>query len=119
MDVRWRQSLDSFSQALANLERGLALHTWNEFERQSVIKAFELCCELAWKTLQDLLSEREVEDVIGVQGPFYARLFWQVGLTMVIAGPKFTKPEIVPFMYTTRPKLRFFLMIFELPLALP
>lgn len=65
MDIRWKQRFDNYTRALDNLERGLALGTWNDFERQGVTKAFELAYELAWKTLQDLLEDRDVVDATG------------------------------------------------------
>lgn len=65
MDDRWKQRFDNYSRALDNLQAGLALGQWNAFEKQGVIKAFELCYELAWKTLQDLLLERELIDDAG------------------------------------------------------
>jgi len=63
MDTRWKQRFDNYNRSLENLQEGLGLGQWNAFEKQGVIKAFELCYELAWKTLQDLLAERELLDV--------------------------------------------------------
>lgn len=65
MDERWKQRFDNYERALQNLQAGLALGEWNAFEKQGVIKAFEICYELAWKTLQDLLAQRELLDETG------------------------------------------------------
>jgi nucleotidyltransferase substrate binding protein (TIGR01987 family) len=65
-DVRWRQRFANFCRALENLERASIQDSYNELERQGYIKGFELCHELAWKTIQDVLRERGYE---GISGP--------------------------------------------------
>jgi hypothetical protein len=40
-----------------NLLEALEVTTPSKLERQGIIKSFELCYELAWKTLQDYLKE--------------------------------------------------------------
>lgn len=64
-DVRWQQRFSNYKKALANLQRGLRQESFNELERQGLIKAFEICYELAWKTLQDLLHSRGYDDIAG------------------------------------------------------
>ena len=79
IDTRWKQRFDNFARSLQNLEAGLALGEWNAFEKQGVIKAFELCFELAWKTLKDILEERElVEAATGPKAVLRASV--EVGL---------------------------------------
>lgn len=60
-DTRWIQRLDSFSRALAQLDRAAALageRGLSELEQQGLIQAFEFTHELAWKTMKDFLEER-------------------------------------------------------------
>ena len=64
-DVRWKQRFANYRKALENLEKASIQDSYNELERQGFIKDFELCHELAWKTLQDLLRERGYDDIAG------------------------------------------------------
>lgn len=64
-DIRWVQRFSNYRKALANLERAVAQGEYNELERQGLIKAFEICYELAWKTLQDVLRFRGHEEIAG------------------------------------------------------
>ncbi|MFA7565609.1 MAG: nucleotidyltransferase substrate binding protein [Alkalispirochaeta sp.] len=56
-DVRWHQRYANFSRSVDNLLEALEVTTPSKLERQGIIKSFELCYELAWKTLQDYLKE--------------------------------------------------------------
>ena len=64
-DTRWKQRLANFSKALKQLERFLEQGELNELETQGLIKVFEYCYELAWKTLQDLFQEKGFQHIIG------------------------------------------------------
>lgn len=64
-DIRWRQRYSNFRRSIDNLEEALATAEPSKLERQGIIKAFELCYELAWKTLQDYLAELGYQNTIG------------------------------------------------------
>jgi nucleotidyltransferase substrate binding protein (TIGR01987 family) len=64
-DVRWKQRYESFRRSVENLQEALSTEQPNKLERQGIIKAFELCYELAWKTLQDYLAELGYEGITG------------------------------------------------------
>lgn len=73
-DVRWKQRYTNFRNAVSNLQTALLTEEPNMLERQGLIKAFELCYELAWKTLQDYLREIGYVDVSGPK-PVIRRAF--------------------------------------------
>jgi nucleotidyltransferase substrate binding protein (TIGR01987 family) len=54
--VRWVQRLASYQQALRQLDEFIEKGELNKFERQGLIKAFELTHELAWKVMKDYLE---------------------------------------------------------------
>ena len=54
-EIRWKQRYDSFEQALEVLTNACQRETLNELERTGLIKTFEICFELSWKVLKDLL----------------------------------------------------------------
>lgn len=61
-DIRWIQRFHNYRKALARLSN--AIEKYREEESDEVIQAgmikfFEMTYELAWKTLQDLLRERQ------------------------------------------------------------
>ena len=64
-DVRWVQRFSNYRKAVTNLDAALRQEFYNDLELQGLIKGFELCYELAWKTLQDLLRERGYADIAG------------------------------------------------------
>lgn len=64
-DVRWKQRFANFRSSVTNLREALETAEPNKLERQGIIKAFELCYELAWKMLQDYLREIGYVDVAG------------------------------------------------------
>lgn len=64
-DIRWKQRFSNFNKAYIQLERFVENEELNEMERQGLIKAFEYTYELAWKTLQDLLSEKGYTGIVG------------------------------------------------------
>ncbi len=78
MDVRWLQRFSNFKKAFGQLEKILSLPQLNEIEEQGCIQAFEYTFELSWKTMQDLLKAKGLEDAIGPRPVI--RMAFQVGL---------------------------------------
>lgn len=67
-DVRWRQRLQSFRKAFAQLSRAAATareRKLSELEQQGLIQAFEFTHELAWNTLKDFLESRGAINLYG------------------------------------------------------
>lgn len=54
--IRWQQRFQNYDKAFVRLETALAIVNPNETERAGIIQFFELCFELAWKTLKDYLD---------------------------------------------------------------
>ena len=52
---RWRQRLENFDKALAQLNSATAKDSYTMLERAGLVRIFEFTFELAWKTLKDLL----------------------------------------------------------------
>ena len=76
-DVRWQQRLYNYRRSVDNLREaleGTSARPATRLERQGIIKAFELCYELAWKTLQDYLQYQGYDDVVGPK-PVLRRAF--------------------------------------------
>ena len=60
-DVRWRQRLQSFRKAFAQLSNAAATakaRDLSDLEQQGLIQAFEFTHEVAWKTIKDFLESR-------------------------------------------------------------
>lgn len=60
-DIRWRQRLQSFRKAFAQLSKAAAIageRELTELEQQGLIQAFEFTHELAWNTMKDFLKSR-------------------------------------------------------------
>jgi nucleotidyltransferase substrate binding protein (TIGR01987 family) len=55
-DIRWKQRLENFKKAVAQLEEFVQQPLLNKFERQGLIQCFEYSFELGWKTLKDYLE---------------------------------------------------------------
>lgn len=64
-DVRWIQRYANYTRSVANLRDALQVKDPSKLEQQGIVKAFELCYELAWKTLQDYLRELGIDDAVG------------------------------------------------------
>ncbi len=64
-DTRWRQRYANFQKALLQLDKAVEMDEYTDLEREGLIQRFEYTIELAWKTLQDLLSAKGYEDVKG------------------------------------------------------
>lgn len=64
---RWLQRFQNFQRALSHLDQAMKiaaekeLDAFTDLEKQGLIKCFEMAFELAWKTLQDYLSEQGYE----------------------------------------------------------
>jgi nucleotidyltransferase substrate binding protein (TIGR01987 family) len=56
-DVRWKQRLQNFSRALAQLTEFVQKQELSNMERQGLIQCFEYTFELGWKTLKDYLEQ--------------------------------------------------------------
>ena len=67
-DIRWRQRLQNYQQALGNLTRAVELsrqRPLSDLEEQGLIQAFEFTHELAWNVLKDYLEAQGLGDIIG------------------------------------------------------
>lgn len=67
-DIRWRQRLESFRRALAQLGAAAELarqRPLTGLEQQGLIQAFEFTHELAWNTLKDFLESRGAGPLYG------------------------------------------------------
>jgi nucleotidyltransferase substrate binding protein (TIGR01987 family) len=67
-DSRWRQRLQSFRKAFAQLSKATELaaeRPLSNLEKQGLIHAFEFTHELAWKTLKDFLESRGATELFG------------------------------------------------------
>ena len=59
--IRWLQRLETFGAALSQLTQACDQNSYNNLELAGLIKTFELCFELSWKVLKDLLSYQGIE----------------------------------------------------------
>ena len=67
-DIRWIQRFHNYRKALARLSEAVDLcheRELTDLEQQGLIQGFEFTFDLAWKTLQDILRERNNPDVNG------------------------------------------------------
>jgi len=67
-DIRWIQRFSNYRKALARLADAVALteeRALSDLEQQGLIQGFEFTFDLAWKTLQDILRERNKLDANG------------------------------------------------------
>lgn len=67
-DVRWKQRLDNYGQALKTLSAAITLaasRPLSELETQGLIQGFEFTHELAWNLMKDYL---EYQGIIGITG---------------------------------------------------
>jgi len=67
-DIRWIQRFSNYRKALARLAYAVALteeRKLSDLEQQGLIQGFEFTFDLAWKTLQDILRERNNPDANG------------------------------------------------------
>ena len=66
-DIRWQQRFQNYKKAYLQFEQALTLKNPDLFQKQGVIQCFEYTFELAWKTLQDYLSEKM--GYVDIKGP--------------------------------------------------
>lgn len=57
VDVRWKQRLQNYRKALQQLRAALQVKAPDILQKQGIIQCFEYTFELAWKTLQDFMTE--------------------------------------------------------------
>jgi nucleotidyltransferase substrate binding protein (TIGR01987 family) len=66
MDIRWKQRLENYSNALEQLRRAvLQTGPLSNLEKEGTIQRFEFTHELAWKVMRDYL---EYEGISGITG---------------------------------------------------
>ena len=56
-DVRWVQRFQHYEQAFLFLDGALKKESVSDIERMGIIQSFEVCFELGWKVLKDILLE--------------------------------------------------------------
>lgn len=67
-DIRWRQRLNNYANALSQLVSAVELmreRELSDLEKQGLIKAFEFTYELGWNTLKDYLVWQGIEGITG------------------------------------------------------
>ncbi|MDD3323150.1 MAG: nucleotidyltransferase substrate binding protein [Paludibacter sp.] len=77
-DIRWIQRFSNYRKALARLADAVALaeeRELSDLEQQGLIQGFEFTFDLAWKTLQDILRERNKLDANGGPNPIITASF--------------------------------------------
>ncbi|MBI4238685.1 MAG: nucleotidyltransferase substrate binding protein [Deltaproteobacteria bacterium] len=62
LDIRWKQRFQNYQKAVKQLKFAVAVTNPDVLQKQGVIQCFEYTFELAWKTLQDFLSQRRGYD---------------------------------------------------------
>jgi nucleotidyltransferase substrate binding protein (TIGR01987 family) len=63
-DIRWMQRFNNYKKALARLTSAIELsqeRDLSDLEQQGLIQAFEFTFDMAWKTLQDFITEKGYE----------------------------------------------------------
>lgn len=58
-DIRWEQRFKNYEKSFKQFEQGVALKNPDVWQVQGVIQCFEYTFELAWKTLQDFLTQKK------------------------------------------------------------
>lgn len=64
-DIRWIQRFSNLKKAVEQLKEDVSMTSYSRIEKQGMIKAFEYCYELAWKTLQDFLEAKGYPEIKG------------------------------------------------------
>ena len=70
LDIRWKQRLDNYSKAFAQLSKFIAKGDLNELEQQGLIQSFKYTYELAWNVLKDLFASQGQTEIIGSRDAF-------------------------------------------------
>ncbi len=65
MEEKWKNKLENFENANAQLQKALEQKQFNDLEREGVIQRFEFTFELAWKTLQAYHESNGHEEIRG------------------------------------------------------
>ena len=63
-EMRWKQRLESFGTALAQLDEACKQDSYTDLERAGLVKTFEFCFELSWNVLKDLLFYEGYEEKV-------------------------------------------------------
>ena len=63
-ETRWKQRYASFGETLEQLSEACAQNSYSNLERAGLIKTFELCFELSWNVLKDLLFFEGYEEKV-------------------------------------------------------
>jgi nucleotidyltransferase substrate binding protein (TIGR01987 family) len=79
-DVRWKQRLQNFEKAMADLDAALDLSDPDRFQRAGLVQFFEMSFELAWKTLKDYLEFQGHQDVSSPRSAL--KMAFQTGLVL-------------------------------------
>jgi nucleotidyltransferase substrate binding protein (TIGR01987 family) len=58
-DIRWQQRFSNYKRSLRRLTKATDIAFMSDLEKAGLIHYFEMTFDLAWKTLQDLLREKE------------------------------------------------------------
>ena len=71
-DIRWAQRYANFHKACQRLievtESGKTIDDLSELEQEGLVQRFEYTFELAWKTMQDLMTYKGYEFMTGPNG---------------------------------------------------
>ncbi len=59
-DIRWKQRFQNYEKAMKLLHNGVNKTELTDLEKAGVIQVYEFTFELAWKTLRDYLTEKQV-----------------------------------------------------------
>lgn len=77
-DIRWKQRLQNWNRALAQLTKFMQRDALNELEEQGLIQSFEYNHELAWNTQKDFLQDQGYADLLGSKS--VAKKAFELGL---------------------------------------
>ena len=64
-DIRWKQRLQNWNRALAQLTKFTQRDALNELEELGLIHSFEYNHELAWNTQKDFLQDQGFTELFG------------------------------------------------------
>ena len=77
-DIRWKQRLQNWNRALAQLTRFMQRDALHELEEQGLIQSFEYNHELAWNTQKDFLQDQGFTELFGSKN--VAKKAFEIGL---------------------------------------
>jgi nucleotidyltransferase substrate binding protein (TIGR01987 family) len=66
-DIRCKQRLQNFTQALQHLKRATNMKAPSNLEKEGAIQRFEFTHELAWKLVKDYLEYEGISNITGLQ----------------------------------------------------